>query len=456
MAKKKHAKTTQRRPTAGKQSVGMPLRKPTCSYEVGQRVNEFVYWGICALTAPSELVLEIRQRALDSLIAAWLRAVTAESDRIRVDSWVGDANEQFKRLLTSSEYERFNELAPRIFGRQMEIGDASDAVEEWINPFAVEIARIEGVLFEQVCRTVNPRHVPLVRLGALMDRFHHPNHSRLVTLRVVNAQICRFRPTVHGAALWGANHQQREVFASENSDLTALSVVVGTPDLATSTSVALSIAAVEEQITISQAIEHLSRASRPPGNMSANPAAAFVIPARGLLLEDAHVRDQYEGVQHALSEIADSITTETKSILPSDDFIRKATATEICTFVARWVSALHQSPAILGQIVAEFESATPEYAFLDVWVNPRLCRAGRRGVAEMVAIKSSDAALLLTLMVNDPRGHVSYQTALDKISPQNEDINDVYKAKSKLKGSVAELRLRIKTKRGVGYTLAGL
>lgn len=327
-------------------------------------------------------------------------------------------------------------------GETPEFDEDSDALSEWIVPFSVEIERIEEDLFEKIHRSVASRHVPLVRLGILLDRLHHPAHPQLVAQRVVTALHYAFRPPVEGVVFWGVAKSQAPVEDITGDAALFDGILPNTPTSAPA--------------TIGEAIEYLSGDNLLFDSVSAHPSPPFSISAGGLSNEAAYIRDQYAGVQHALSEIAGLVTPETKTILPSDDFIRKATATELCNFVANWVGALHESPEMIGQIVAEFESATPEYGFLGVWVIPRLRRAGRRGVAEMVAIESSGAALLLSLMVYDSLGNVSYQTALNAISPTEENINDVHKAKSDLKGSVAELRLRITTKSGVGYTLAGL
>ncbi|MCX7410100.1 MAG: hypothetical protein NTZ32_18640 [Planctomycetales bacterium] len=455
MAKKKVSKRSQPRSKSAKESIGKSLRKPTLSYEVGRHANEFVYWGICTLVAPPSLVPEIRQRALDRLVEAWLPAVATDADRIHVNRWVLEAQERFSKLLTFAQSERWELLVSRIAGKMPEIDDDSDAVADWINPFAGEIARIETELFEHIQRSVNSRHVPIVRLGVLLDRLHRPTRPELVALRVVNAQLCGFRPITPGS-LWRetvASQPLLEDLTSENDAPSSSEGNAGATVEAAMADATLSNSPILVVDTTGEAIEYLSGDKSLLDATTSQPRPPFSISAGGLSNEAAYIRDQYAGVQHALSEIAGSIMGDEKTIQPSDQFIRKATAIELLNFISIWVSSLNESSETLRGIVAEVESRNPQYGFLDTWVVPNLRIAGRKGFAETIKINSSGAARFLELMVGDLRGSVTSELAIEVLSPKTGSQDNVYTAKSVLMKSLSPLGLRVRSEYGKGYAL---
>ena len=133
-----------------------------------------------------------------------------------------------------------------------------------------------------------------------------PFEPLLVALRVVNAQLCGFRP-IAPSSLWretGASQSRAEAPPSENDEPSSTEENDGATVETALADATLPNSPSLGAVNTDEAVEFLSGDKQPLDAATSQPRPPFSISAGGLSNEAAYIRAQYAGIQHALSQLS--------------------------------------------------------------------------------------------------------------------------------------------------------
>lgn len=498
MAKKKATKKKVAARRANRPLI-RPIRSPLVFFELGRRVNSFLYWSICGLICPAPVfsLLENNRRegeapaapqetsgsphahgsagvspplfqqavmravelaATEELAVAWRAALTDPAAQGRVAGMVRAATDQWREFNKEQwGTEVHPDLFRRLVGHVPEPDADSDAATQLSRMATPHVQAVEASLLDSVQSTLSAREMQVLMLGRAADQIDRPLDLELIGHRVANA--FQMRAPHEFETGWGAPRSEGVLFRwrTAASAVAPAGAVAETRDDAAEESPDVTVNRLKEALLPAPGLadnpcfpvetplgrnEEAPRERHPPLRSSKTPLGR----------DDEIRRAVFLGLKDQLRQTAAAWHSTTDGLLPSDETLRRSTVRQLVDFLKNWTASLGASTVGLREVVGHLESENPEYGFLDVWVSIASKFAGRRGLPG-ITLDSPNAAILLATLSESSDGEAGYDALLRCLSPGADNMNTVHKAKSDLVPSLPSLGLHIDTMSGRGYRL---